>query len=297
VLADGIVLGSIGAACGVVLGIVLAFATRPLIEEHLAHSRAGGYRVFPLALVGIAVLAVATGLLAALVPAFVAARQPVVAALQGRRGVTRSRKRWLALGLGMIAAGSATAGYGAWSTTENIVLGGLVVGELGLVLCTPALVGLIARLGGRLPLAPRIALRDTARNRAAAAPAISAVMAAVAGSMALSVYLGSQTAQNDAGYQPSLPMGNAMVRLGDGPTASADAVAVTAAMRASLPTTDVVTVSGFSCADPPKTADGKALSCGFNVSAELPAARRCPYAELERQPTRDEERNVQRRRR
>ena len=32
---------------------------------------------------------------------------------------------------------------------------------------------------GVLPLAPRIALRDTSRNRTAAAPAISAVMAAV----------------------------------------------------------------------------------------------------------------------
>ena len=40
-------------------------------------------------------LAVGTGLLAALVPAFIAARQNVVAVLAGRRGVARSRKRWI----------------------------------------------------------------------------------------------------------------------------------------------------------------------------------------------------------
>ncbi len=50
------------------------------------------------------------------------------------------------------------------------MLAGLVVGELGLVFCTPALVGLVARIGRLLPLAPRVALRDAARNRASAAP-------------------------------------------------------------------------------------------------------------------------------
>lgn len=294
VLADGIVLGLVGAVSGIVLGILVAFVGRPLVEEYLFHSRAGGYRVFPLALGGILLLAMATGLLAALVPAFIAARQPVVAALHGRRGITRSRKRWLALGLLMIAGGAALAVLGAWRVSSNIVLAGLVVGELGLVLCTPALVGLIARLGSRLPLAPRIALRDTARNRAAAAPAISAVMAAVAGSMALGVYLGSSQAQMSASYQPSLPTGNAAVIFDDmgGPMRTGEEPAgdkreeLAAALRANLPVERISTVSGLRCASEPKepvdppVVGGKAVPtgyCGLHVYAELPKERQCPY--------------------
>src|SRR5258705_6136470 len=95
------------------------------------------------------------------------------------------------------------------------MLAGLSVGELGLVLGTPALVGLIARIGRVLPLAPRIALRDAARNRAAAAPAISAVMAAVAGAVALGIYFDSDRLQQAASFEAPIPIGNASVYISD----------------------------------------------------------------------------------
>ncbi len=47
VLADGVVLGLAGAVVGLTAGVVAAFAARPFVEEYLAHSRAGAYRVFP----------------------------------------------------------------------------------------------------------------------------------------------------------------------------------------------------------------------------------------------------------
>ena len=90
-LADGIVLGLVGAVGRHRRRHRGRVRVRPLTEDLLTHTRAGGYRVFPLALAAIAVLAVVTGLLAALVPAFVTARQDVVASLSGRRGITRSR--------------------------------------------------------------------------------------------------------------------------------------------------------------------------------------------------------------
>jgi putative ABC transport system permease protein len=113
VLADGAVLGGATAVLGVLVGVALALAGRPLVTEHLTHYRAGGYRAYPLALAGVAAVAVLTGLLAALVPAFVAGRQDVIATLPGRRGVLRSRKRWLALGLATAATGATVATYGA----------------------------------------------------------------------------------------------------------------------------------------------------------------------------------------
>jgi len=193
VLADGVVLGVLAAALGVVLGIAAAAAARPLLEN-VSGIRSGGFRVFPAALGVVAGLAVVTGTLAALVPAWISSRQDVVTALAGRRGIIRSRRRWLVLGAVLAAAGTALAAVGAWRIDWGLILLGLVVIELGLILCTPSLVGLVARLGRLLPVAPRIALRDTSRNRTAAAPAISAVMAAVVGSLAIGVIL---TASNE----------------------------------------------------------------------------------------------------
>ncbi|MEH1013826.1 FtsX-like permease family protein [Micromonospora sp. CPCC 206060] len=206
VLADGLVLGLAGAGLGLALGAAAAVAARPLVAELLYQHRPGGYRFFPEALVAIATLAVLTGVLAALVPAYTAGRQDVVAGLTGRRGATRSR-RWLVLGLCLAGTGSVTAALAATRVSTWGILIGLVLGEIGLVLCTPSLVGLLGRLGRGAPLALRIALRDTSRNRAAAAPAISAVLAAVAGSVATGAWLASDEALTAARYQPTLPPG------------------------------------------------------------------------------------------
>ena len=280
VLADGVVLGAVGAVAGLAIGVAAAFATRPLLEELLVHQRAGGYRVFPLALAAIAVLAVGTGVLAALVPAFTAARGDVVAALTGRRGSVRSRKRWLVTGIALAAVGTAVTFFGAQRTEINMVLAGLILGELGLVLCTPALVGLIARLGRALPLAPRIALRDTARNRAASAPAIAAVMAAVAGSVALGVVLTAEQERNDNGYQAGLPDGYALIQYqyggpGTGPVGgekAPDMSRVAAVARGTLPAVSAVPFTEVAC--PAGTPNN--VYCG--LSPRLPAERECPWA-------------------
>jgi putative ABC transport system permease protein len=287
VLADGVVLGLTGAAVGITLGIVAAFVVRPYLEEWL-NARAGGYRVFPVALGVIAGLAVVIGLLAAVVPAFITARQDVVAALAGRRGAIRSRKRWLLLGIGMTAAGTVLVAMGTFAINANVMLAGLVVGELGLVLCTPTLVGLIARLGRLVPLAPRVALRDAARNRAAAAPALSAVMAAVAGSVAIGLFYASQQAAYTREATTALPVGTLTVSLAVGGPGerSADPVAVETAIRAVLPVTAFHRLTTVAC--PP--GDGSNRLCGMNVV--MPAERRCPYDETvlvgTRELTRDE---------
>jgi putative ABC transport system permease protein len=270
VLADGVLLGAVGAVVGIGLGILAAFAARPVVEEMLAGYRAGGYRVFPAALAAIAGLAVVTGVLAALTPAFITARQNVVASLAGRRGVARSRKRWIAVGLAMVALGGAITVYGSAQATASVILAGLVIGELGLVLCTPALVGLIARIGRILPLTPRIALRDAARNRASAAPAISAVMAAVAGSVALGLYLDSAHTLQAQTYQPSLPTGGISVALGFGGPATP--ASVEAALRSTTPVTGVHPVSGVVCdTTDPEQRFGCQLRPVFVPELECPA--------------------------
>src|SRR5262249_33261679 len=281
VLADGVVLGLVAAAVGVALGIVTAFTARPFIETLLAHFRGGAYRVFPLALLAITALAVVTGVIAALVPAFITARQNVVAALAGRRGITGSKKRWWALGLVMTAIGTAVVALGTTEVRTEIMLAGLIIGELGLVLCTPAMVGLTPRIGRILPVAPRIALRDAARNRAAAAPAISAVMAAVAGSVALGLYLESDRAQNASTMYLQIPVGYASVYMGD--TGSAGPKPTQAdyerVARATLPVADTKVVSVGTCGE------GQGLKMGGPPTHQcmptvvMDPAQVCPFQE------------------
>ncbi len=292
VLADGAVLGAAAAAGGIVLGIAAATNVRPWIEEHLYHVRSGGFRVYPLALAALAALAVLTGLLAALVPAWVAARQDVVTALAGRRGITRSRRRWVVLGAVLGAAlGAAGAGIvaaGAWRISSTIILAGLAVAELGLILCTPAAVGLVARLGRFLPLGPRIALRDSSRNRTAAAPAISAVMAAVVGSLAVGVVLNASAARTDSDYRSAVGTGDVVLNRSNKLTPNGPEpvpASALAALRSTLPVDQLYPIGVPACG-----------SGECYVIPKVPAAQACPYAgeNLRRDPTPDEQRAARR---
>lgn len=284
VLANGVVLGAAGAIAGVLLGIATAAATVPLLES-INQQRAAELRVFPWAQLALAGTALLTGVLAALVPAWIAARQDVVAALAGRRGVTRSRKRWPILGGLMVIAGAAVSGFGAWSTGLPLVLTGLALVELGLVLCTPALVGLVARAGGLLPVAPRIAMRDTARNRTAAAPAISAVMAAVVGSVAIGVIVTAAAEHNRQERLSADPIGTVAVfdSAGKGRAAAESQPFpddVVLSVRSALPVAQVFQIGVAGCVD------------GCVLELRAAAEQACPYASdiLAHEPTEAEQR-------
>ncbi|MGN9809630.1 FtsX-like permease family protein [Micromonospora sp. BQ11] len=271
VLADGLVLGAVGAAVGVLLGVAAAVAVRPLSERYLFQARFGGYRFMPEALLLIAAVAVLAGVLAALVPAWTAARQDVLAGLAGRRSPAAYRHWWPVLGAALVAVGAGIAAVGANRTSPTVVLAGLVLGELGLVCATPALVGLIARLGHALPVALRIALRDASRNRSSAAPAISAVMAAVAASVTLGAYIASEDARNTRVYEPHLPAGSVLVSRTDPgyPTGPPDRARVVEAARAHL---------GSAVTPVPMVQAG----CGTDSNAcqvlpVLPPDRACPW--------------------
>src|SRR5690606_5847549 len=168
--------------------------------------------------------------------------------------------------------GGAVAAYGAWHVVAVAVLAGLVLAQLGAALCVPALIGLVARLGGRLPLAARLCLRDTARHRSSAAPAISAVMAAVAGAVAVGVAAVSIDAQAAASAMYSYPPGTAVARVGviDDPGSTAvTPEAVEQAVRGVLPVAEAFRLSAPVCPD------DETDTC--EVFAVVPPGKRCPY--------------------
>lgn len=208
VLAGGVVLGGVGAVVGVVAGLGLTVAFRPLIEGWTG-TRFGELTIRPAELLAIALIGLITGILAALAPAVVAGRQSVLESLTGRRGTRRSSRVLPLLGCVALAAGVTIAVFGGARGNTSLVAGGSVVAELGVLACIPVVVGFLGRLGRRLPLSPRMALRDAARNRGRTAPAVAAVMAAVAGTVAIATYTTSVMAEHAYDYQPSLTPGTA----------------------------------------------------------------------------------------
>jgi putative ABC transport system permease protein len=273
VLGGGLVIGVAAAVVGTVLGLILTYLLQPVLEGYMG-KRFGHFDVRPLELLGIALLAVLTGLLAAIVPAITSSRQTVLASLTGRRGVRRSSRVLPVIGLIAVTLGAAIALYGSTMTDQfAVVAGGSALAELGVVALTPALVGLFGRIGGILPLSPRLALRDAVRNRGRTAPAVAAVLAAVAGTVAVATYAASRDAQGEAEYTAQLPHGAVSMVIHEG--GGRDVPAVRDTVQKLLPVdvradVDRVVVGKSSCSRY-DSEDG----CG-RYDIVVPKANECP---------------------
>lgn len=196
VLAQGALLGAVGAVLGVAAGFGTTAAARPILER-VGNSELVGFSFGWLEIGFAAFVGVASGIAAALVPALRAARRPAVDALAGRFVVGRDRsRRQTRLGLGLLGlsglmalAASLLLGHGgAWFAGPAdyfrggdeldgalLVLSAVFVAVAGLLLVAPALLGLLARLGARLPVTARIASRDAHRHAHRIGPAMSAI--------------------------------------------------------------------------------------------------------------------------
>ncbi|MEU7035511.1 ABC transporter permease [Streptomyces sp. NPDC046237] len=273
VLSGGLVIGVASAVVGTVLALILTFALRPVLENAMGQ-RFGSFDIRPLELLGIALIAVLTGLLAAIVPAVTASRQTVLASLTGRRGVRRSSRVLPLVGLAALLLGGAIALYGSVISDQFVIVaGGSAIAELGVVAMTPALVGLFGRTGRWLPLSPRLALRDAVRNRGRTAPAVAAVLAAVAGTVAVSTYAASREAQDLAGYTPKLPHGavSALVMEESG----RDVPAVRDAVQRLVPVDTRADVQRIQVGKPSCAPYSDSAGCG-RFELVIPKANECP---------------------
>ncbi|MEZ5096600.1 MAG: ABC transporter permease [Nocardioides sp.] len=203
ILASALVLGSAGAALGVLGGLAVARLARPLVQR-LSHEWFGPYDVAWAHVGLVAAFGLLSALLAAAVPAWIASRQDVVAVLAGRRGDRRAGLRSPALGALLVAAGVAASAYGtqAQGNGELMIAFAAVVSVLGMIMLVPLLLVGLARLSGRLPLALRFAVRDAARHRTRTVPAVAAVAATVAGVVALGIANTSDAKEGRATYAP-----------------------------------------------------------------------------------------------
>jgi putative ABC transport system permease protein len=211
VLAEALVLGSIGAIAGAVVGLIGALAASPFLDGLTEHRN-------PAIALDVAILLIAgamgtlTAVIAAVAPAWAAARLPVLAALSGSRPNARSARRTLLIGLGLVGIAIAATGAGAamrlagetGSLSLALLLGGAVLGTLGFGGCSPWLLERLEKRASRLPLPARIALRDTARARSRNGPIATALLAAFAATVALAAYQASLAASYAASWQPAV---------------------------------------------------------------------------------------------
>ncbi|QAY64648.1 FtsX-like permease family protein [Xylanimonas allomyrinae] len=193
VLGTGVVIGVGGALAGTAIGLAGAAVALSSVP--------GGLRFYsvpwPIVL-GIAVVGVLLAAAGAWLPARGASKADVVAVLAGRRGETAARRWPAVVGTVLAVAGYAAAVVGGITTQVLLLIGGVIVGEIGLVLACGGIVALLGRMAGRLPLSWRFALRDASRHRSRTSPAIAAVLVATAGASAGLVY---STAQSDHDYR------------------------------------------------------------------------------------------------
>jgi putative ABC transport system permease protein len=207
VLATGVVIGAAGAVAGVLLGVVGAAALEPVLQAH-SGSVFGPFQVPWLHLLGIATFGLVSALLAAVVPAWIASRQDVVAVLGGRRGDQLPSTRSPFIGVALLAAGVGLAwlASGQESASAAISIGLSAIScVLGMVFVVPVVTVGVARLGRFLPLPLRFAVRDAARHRTRTTPAVAAVAATVMGVVALGIGVTSDDERNEAHYTPQLP--------------------------------------------------------------------------------------------
>jgi putative ABC transport system permease protein len=175
--ANGVIVGVVGAVVGFALGLVLWLAYRPHNEQS-AHHIIGTFALPWNVIAPAMVLAVVATFFASSYPARAITRVPVVSALAGRPAPPRQIHRSLvpgvvALVIGFImfsVSGASSSGGGAiW------LVPGLIALIVGIILVSPFFLALLARIGGRAPVAIRLPLRDMARYRARSGSALSAI--------------------------------------------------------------------------------------------------------------------------
>jgi putative ABC transport system permease protein len=186
-VANGAVVGVIGALLGGAIGLAAWIPYAPYFGTHADHRVS--WSNLPWWLVGLAMaLAVVTAILASRQPARAVAEVPVVAALSGRPAEPRQSRRSprpglivLAIGIALIAfSGGLTGGSGSGGGSSAFdALAGLLATIAGLVLLAPVIIGTVAPLARRAPIAARVAVRDLARYRARSGAALAAASLAV----------------------------------------------------------------------------------------------------------------------
>ncbi len=175
--ANGVIVGFVGAVVGFALGLALWLAYRPHNEQS-AHHVIGMFALPWNVIAPAMVLAIIATFFAAGYPARAITRVPVVSALAGRPAPPRQIHRSLVPGVVALVVGFLMFSISGASGNGGGVIWlvpGLIALIVGIILVSPFFLALLARVGGKSPIAIRLPLRDMARYRARSGSALSAI--------------------------------------------------------------------------------------------------------------------------
>jgi putative ABC transport system permease protein len=253
VVAEGLVLGGMGAVAGIGFGVAGLLAAGPWLPD--LTNRLGATPTFdPAWLLACGLVGIGAAVVAAAWPAFTAARIPVLAALSGRRPPARPATHGLAAGIGLLVAGGGlTLGAALMRRADGsdlsiyLLLIGAVLGVLGCGAMSPWFVERISLLAPRLPLSPRIALRDAGRARNRSGPIVTAVLASLAATVALATLISSQEAMWRQAFEAEMGERHLTVN-GPGAELAGPRIAESLGATASAPLRPALPADGFSVA-------------------------------------------------
>jgi putative ABC transport system permease protein len=219
---NGAVVGVVGTALGAAAGLAAWFAYVPRLQTSAGHA-IDPFNL-PWWVIGVSMaLAEFTAVRAARKPARSVARLSIVAALSGRPAPLPPGRRTALPGVFLLGGGAYllgnAGGWGAQSRGDILrLLGGLLAAIVGGLFLAPLSLGLLARLGRRMPIAVRLALRDLHRYRARSGPALSAITFAVLVATLTCVLAGARYADAVDYFGPNLPSNQLIVYTpGNGP--------------------------------------------------------------------------------
>ena len=199
-VAGGAVVGVIAAVAGTVVGLAAWIAAAPGLDTFAGHRI--DRLAIPWGLVALGMLlAVVTATAAAWWPARAAARLPVTLALSARPPRPRPAHRPALLAALMIVAGVACLALANQSRPPLIIAGALAM-ALGILFISPLAIRALAALGGRAPVAVRLALRDLARHQARSGAALAAISLALGITAAIIISSAADKTAANAGNLP-----------------------------------------------------------------------------------------------
>ncbi len=236
VIAEAALLGVVACVGGVVVGLVGVLALAPWLDDLTQH-RNGPLVVDPAGILGAVAVGFVAAILAAIVPGRTVARVPVLLALSGRRPSQSPARRTLWMGVAFVALSIAMTIIGATvrdesgSTNVLLLVAGAVLGTLGFGACSPWLLERLEGVASRLPVAGRIAFRDTARSRSRSSPIVTAVLAGLAAAIALGAFTASRDAEELAHWTPQLHVDELVINGPGSAAAGAELVAEPGVIR------------------------------------------------------------------
>lgn len=214
-VANGAVVGAIGAGAGAALGLAGWFAYAPRLQASTGH-RIDASNLPWLTIAVTMAFAVLVATRAARRPARAIAEMPVVAALRGRAPRPKPAHRTAIVGVALLVGGgyllASSGGFDATGTSATAhVLGGLLAVVLGAILVGPLCIGILAAAGRHMPVAERLAFRDLDRYRARSGAALSAISVTVLIAVLVFLVGGARYANAIDYFGPNLPANQLVV--------------------------------------------------------------------------------------